>query len=56
MPFPVPVLPLVIVIHDTLLVAVHPHSGTVATATVLEPPVLATEYESGLMLNVQPEL
>jgi hypothetical protein len=55
-PFPVPLLPLVIVIHDALLVAVHAHSGTVATATALEPPVLATEYESGLMLNVQPEL
>jgi len=55
-PFPVPLLPLVTVIHGTLLAAVHPHSGTVATATVLEPPVLATEYESGLTLKVQPEL
>ena len=55
-PFPVPLLPLVTVIHGTLLAAVHPHSGTVATATVLEPPVFATEYESGLMPNVQPEL
>ena len=55
-PLPVPLLPLVIVIHDALLAAVHAHSGTVATATALEPPALATENESGLMVNVQPEL
>jgi hypothetical protein len=55
-PFPVPLPPLEIVIHGALLVAVHPHSGTVATATAVEPPVLATEYDSELMLKVQPEL
>jgi hypothetical protein len=55
-PFPLPLPPLAIVIHDTPLVAVHPHSGAVVTATVPEPPVLATECDSGLMPNVQPEL
>ena len=55
-PLPVPLAPEVTVIHDALLAAVHAHSGTVATATALEPPALATENESGLMVNVQPEL
>lgn len=55
-PFPLPVPPLAIVIHGALLVAVHPHSGADVTATVPEPPVLATECDSGLMPNVQPEL
>jgi hypothetical protein len=55
-PFPFPLPPLVIVIHGALLVAVQSHSATVVTATVPEPPVCATENESGLMPKLQPEL
>jgi hypothetical protein len=53
-PFPFRLPPLVIVIHDALLVAVHSHPGAVVTATVPEPPLLATEYDSGSMLTWHP--
>jgi hypothetical protein len=55
-PFPLPLAPLAIVIHGALLVAVHPHSGIAVTAIVPDPPALATLCDSGLMLNVHPEL
>src|SRR5688572_19882625 len=53
-PFRLP--PPVIVIHDALLVAVQSHAAAVVTATVPEPPVCATECDSGLMLKRQPPL
>jgi hypothetical protein len=37
-PFPVPLLPDVIVIHDTLLEAVHEHPAWVVTDTLPVPP------------------
>lgn len=55
-PFPFPLPPLVIVIHDALLVAVHSHPAPVVTATVPAPPVCATECDSALMLKRQPPL
>jgi hypothetical protein len=55
-PFPRLLLLLVIVIHDAPLAAVQSHSATVVTPTVPEPPVCATENDSGLMLKLQPEL
>jgi hypothetical protein len=53
-PFPFRLPALVIVIHEALLVAVHSHPATVVTATVPEPPVFATDDESGLMPKRQP--
>ena len=54
LPIPFPELPLVIVIHDALLVAVHSQPAPVATATVPEPPVCSTERDSGSMVTWQP--
>ena len=54
MPLPFRLPPLVIVIHDALLVAVHSHAAAVVTATAPEPPVCATEDDSGLTLKWQP--
>jgi hypothetical protein len=41
-------------IHGALLVPVHSQPATVVTATPPEPPALATENDSGLMLKRQP--
>jgi hypothetical protein len=55
-PSPVRLPPPGMVIHGSPLAAVQSHSETVDTATVAEPPVCGTAYESGLMLKLQPEL
>jgi hypothetical protein len=51
-PVPVPATPAVTVIHDALLVAVHPQLACVATATVPVAAAASTETDPGVMPNV----
>jgi hypothetical protein len=53
-PFPVPLVPDVMVIHDALRVAVHAQPDPAVTATVPLPPDAGTERVSGEMPNAQP--
>jgi hypothetical protein len=53
-PPPVPVLPDVIVTHDTGLAAVQLQPPGVVTVTVPEPPDAATDTLVGVMANEQP--
>ena len=47
-PFPLPLLPPVTVIHDVLLLTpVHPHPLPAVTAAVCEPPAATTLWEVG---------
>jgi hypothetical protein len=52
-PFPVPVAPEVMESHPALLVAVHAHPLVVVTPTVPVPPVAATDWLVGAIVNVQ---
>ena len=55
-PFPVPVLPEVIVIHGELLVAVQVHPGEeVVTVTLPVPPAALTFKLVGVTVKVQPD-
>jgi hypothetical protein len=49
-PFPVPLVPLVMVIHDTALDAVHAQTDGSVTATEPCPPLAPTEVVSGAMV------
>jgi hypothetical protein len=49
LPLPVPLVPAVIVIHETLATAVHAHPVPAATNTVLVPFVAETFIEDGLI-------
>jgi hypothetical protein len=54
-PFPLAEVPPPSAIHVALLAALHPQAADVdVTATVLEPPALPIEYDSGLMPKRQP--
>jgi hypothetical protein len=53
-PLPLRLPPLAIVIHGALLAAVQSHPAAVVTATAPEPPVCATEDDSGFRLKLQP--
>lgn len=53
-PDPAPFEPAVIVIHGTLLTAVHAHESDAVTATEPDPPPTATGCPAGAMENVQP--
>ena len=53
-PFPLPAVPDVTVIHEALGVAVHAQPDAAVTATVALPPAAATDLVSGEMLNAQP--
>ncbi len=55
-PFPLPLPAPAIETHGTLLVEVHAQPEAVVTATELEPPVLATDCDCGLMSKRQPVL
>jgi hypothetical protein len=46
-PAPLPAAPPVIVIHEVLLAAVHPHPGPALTLTVRDPPDASTVCASG---------
>ena len=48
-PFPEPVAPLVIVIHATLLTAVHEHPVATVTALLPVPPDAASDWLVGVM-------
>jgi hypothetical protein len=54
-PFPDPLLPFAIAIHDgSLLTAVHEHSGDVVTLTVGDPPAADAAIVSGDTLGLHP--
>jgi hypothetical protein len=53
-PFPVPLAPDVMVIHEALRVADHAQPDPAVTATVPLPPDAGTERVSGEMPNAQP--
>ena len=53
-PFPLPLPPDVIEIHDTLLFALQPQPDGAVTATDPEPPDEATDCESGEIANAHP--
>ena len=48
-PLPLPVAPSVIVIHDSLLVAVQPQPAPAETATAIEPPFSLISCSVGLI-------
>ena len=52
-PLPVPELPEVIVIHEALLTAVHPHPVCVVTFTLPEPPPAGEDALTGEMEEAQ---
>lgn len=53
LPFPLPLAPLVIVIHETGLVAVHAHAPGSVTATEAEPPLEPTDALTGAIVDEQ---
>ena len=53
-PEPEPLAPAVMVIHESLLVAVHAQPVTVVTFTLPVPPLAPKFCEAGLRLNEQP--
>ena len=55
LPFPLPELPAVTAIHETLLSADHPHEVPAVTPTVNGPPPEPADWLAGEMLKVQPE-
>jgi hypothetical protein len=52
-PLAVPLAPEVMESHPALLVAVHAHPLVVVTATVPVPPLAATDWLVGAIVNVQ---
>jgi hypothetical protein len=52
-PFPVPLPPLVTVIHDALLTPVHPQPVAVVTALVKDPPDAGAVCELGDIVKLQ---
>ncbi len=54
-PAPLPLAPAVMVIHESLLVAVHAQPVVVVTLTDPDPPPAGALCEVGLMVNAQPE-
>jgi hypothetical protein len=51
---PLPLAPAVMVIHESLLAAVHAQPVAVVTLTEPDPPLAPKLSEVGLMLNEQP--
>jgi hypothetical protein len=51
-PFPLPLLPLVIVTQESLLVAVHAQPAGAVTATDPESPVPATDWLAGEIVKL----